>query len=101
MNCGPRKRFVVMDQHGQPLIVHNCENIVQATANDLLRAALRRMDAEGIEVVLHVHDEIVCETDQPENVLDLMRRVMTTPPAWAAGLPLAAEAQIMSRYGKG
>jgi hypothetical protein len=34
-------------------------------------------------------------------VLDLMQQVMSTPPAWAEGLPLAAEAQIMSRYGKG
>jgi DNA polymerase bacteriophage-type len=32
-----------------------CENITQATANDLLRHALRQLD----DVVLHVHDEVV------------------------------------------
>jgi len=30
----------------------------------------------------------------------MLERVMTTPPAWAEGLPLAVEAKIMARYGK-
>jgi len=74
-----------------------CENVTQATAHDLLREALRRLD----DVVLHVHDEIVLETDRPEEALEELQKVMTTPPAWAAGLPLDAEASIMDRYGKG
>ncbi len=74
-----------------------CENITQATAADILRHALRQLP----DVVLHVHDEIVIETDQPDAMLAEMQRVMSTPPAWAEGLPLAAEADIMSRYGKG
>lgn len=74
-----------------------CENITQATAADILRHALRQLP----DVVLHVHDEIVVETDQPDAMLAEMQRVMSTPPAWAEGLPLAAEADIMSRYGKG
>ena len=69
-----------------------CENITQATANDILRHALRQLD----DVVLHVHDEIVVETDKP---IDL-ERIMSTPPAWAEGLPLAAEVKTMQRYGK-
>jgi DNA polymerase bacteriophage-type len=69
-----------------------CENITQATANDILRNALRQLD----DVVLHVHDEVVIETDQP---IDL-ERIMSTPPAWAEGLPLAAEVKTMTRYGK-
>ena len=74
-----------------------CENITQATAADILRAALRVLP----DVVLHIHDEIVVETDQPEQALAEMQRVMSTPPAWAKGLPLGAEATIMNRYGKG
>ena len=79
-----------------------CENIVQATANDILREALRRMDAAGIEVVLHVHDEIVAEvdTEKSEELAAAMRAVMVSPPAWAEGLPLGASGKVLSRYGK-
>jgi DNA polymerase len=73
-----------------------CENITQATANDLLRHALRQLD----DVVLHVHDEIVLETDRPQEMAERLERVMCTPPNWAEGLPLSAEVAIMSRYGK-
>lgn len=73
-----------------------CENITQACANDVLRHALRALD----DVVLHVHDEIVIETDQPETVTERLREVMCTPPPWAQGLPLDAEIQTMARYGK-
>jgi DNA polymerase len=73
-----------------------CENITQATANDLLRHSLRQLD----DVVLHVHDEIVLETDRPEEMAERLERVMCTPPNWAEGLPLSAEVAIMSRYGK-
>jgi DNA polymerase len=74
-----------------------CENVTQATAHDLLREALRRLDG----VVLHVHDEIVIETYQPEEAKARLEEVMTTPPFWAEGLPLDVEASVMDRYGKG
>ena len=72
------------------------ENLTQAAAHDILRGALRQLD----DVVLHVHDEIVIETDRPEEVKTMLERVMTTPPDWAEGLPLAVEAKVMARYGK-
>jgi DNA polymerase I-like protein with 3'-5' exonuclease and polymerase domains len=49
---------------------------------------------------LHVHDEIVIETDQPETVTEQLRKVMCTPPPWAKGLPLDVEIHTMARYGK-
>ena len=73
-----------------------CENITQAVANDLLRHSLRQLD----DVVLHVHDEIVIETDQPEQVIKQMEQVMCTPPDWAIGIPLSVEIHSMQRYGK-
>jgi DNA polymerase len=73
-----------------------CENITQAAANDLLRHSLRNLD----DVVLHVHDEIVIETDRPEDVVKEIERIMCTPPEWAQGLPLDVEVQVMTRYGK-
>jgi DNA polymerase len=72
-----------------------CENITQAVANDLLRHTLRQVDA-----VLHVHDEVVLEASNPEQAADHLKRIMTTPPTWAVGLPLSAEVKIMERYGK-
>ena len=72
-----------------------CENVTQAVANDLLRHSLRQLD----DVVLHVHDEIVVETADPEAAENL-KRVMCTAPAWADGLPLNAEVETMKRYGK-
>ena len=77
-----------------------CENITQAIANDLLRHSLSRLEEEGLDVVLHVHDEIVLETADPEAAAAALLRVMTTAPAWAQGLPLNAEVEIMTRYGK-
>ena len=73
-----------------------CENVTQASAHDILRAALRELD----DVVLHVHDEIVLEVEDAGAAKAALERMMTTPPAWAAGLPLAVEAKVMQRYGK-
>jgi DNA polymerase len=79
-----------------------CENITQATANDLLRHALRGCEEAGLETVLTVHDEIVveCPTEKAEESREVLKALMCKPPAWAADLPLAVGAKIMSRYGK-
>jgi DNA polymerase len=79
-----------------------CENITQATANDLLRHSLRALEAEGLGVVLHVHDEIVieCVNEVAEHVAERLHDVMCSAPAWAKGFPLNAEVKIMERYGK-
>lgn len=73
-----------------------CENITQAVANDLLRHSLRQLD----DVVLHVHDEIVVETSDPEQAIQTITQAMCTPPAWCQDLPLAVEVKAMLRYGK-
>ena len=79
-----------------------CENITQAVANDLLRHSLRRLEEEGLETVLHVHDEIVLEVaqDRAEEASARLVDIMCQPPAWASGLPLNAEVATMARYGK-
>lgn len=78
------------------------ENIAQAISNDVLRLALRRLDAAGLRVVLHVHDEIVveCLTEDVARVTAAMTAAMCAPPAWASGLPLDVEITAMARYGK-
>jgi DNA polymerase len=79
-----------------------CENITQAVANDLLRHTLKRLDEEGLPVVLHVHDEVVLEVpeDTAEAASARLVEIMCQPPAWAMGLPLNAEVATMVRYGK-
>ena len=75
-----------------------CENGVQAVANDLLRETLRQVK----DCVIHAHDEVVCEVHRTDEALATVEieRIMTTPPAWATGLPLAAEIKTMLRYSK-
>ena len=68
------------------------ENVVQATARDLMRTALLALDREGAAVVAHIHDEIVCE-GRPDIVAAMVHQ-----PEWAAGLPLAADPAESSRY---
>jgi DNA polymerase len=77
-----------------------CENVTQAAAHDLLRHSLRRLEADGQDVVLHVHDEIVVETVDPDATVAAMERAMCVPPNWAGGIPLNIEAEVMTRYGK-
>ena len=73
-----------------------CENVTQAAAHDILRHSLRQLDG----VVLHVHDEIVveCPASDADAVAAQMHQIMCTPPAWATGLPLAAEGVTTTRY---
>lgn len=78
------------------------ENVTQAVARDLLADAMTRIEAEGFQVCAHVHDEVVCEADEAcdDRTLERIESMMSTPPAWAAGLPLAAEGWRGTRYRK-
>lgn len=78
------------------------ENIVQAIAFDVLLGSLFKLNARGLNIAFHVHDEIVvvCKRLSAEKVADTMRADMTQPPAWARGLVLATEPEIVDRYRK-
>jgi DNA polymerase len=72
------------------------ENITQATAADILREAIVRVDDSGLDIVLHVHDEVIIEGYH----LDKLKNLMLTLPSWAKGLPLEGEGGTGERYGK-
>lgn len=77
------------------------ENIVQAISRDLLAHALLLVDQAGMEIVGHVHDEIICLTDSSDKTaLEQLTRLMTTNPVWAGDLPLSAEGWVGKRYRK-
>lgn len=78
------------------------ENIVQAVARDVMADALLELEARGLGHLLTVHDEDIIEADADvaDATLAEVMAVMTTPPAWAAGLPVGADGHVMDRYGK-
>lgn len=92
------KQWIKIDTYGGKLV----ENIVQATARDLLVAALLRIDAAGFCVPLHVHDEIVAELplEGAANRMKEIDRLMKVLPAWAEGMPLKAVTTLSPFYRK-
>lgn len=77
------------------------ENCTQALCRDLLANALLNVEANGYPIVLHVHDEIICETpDTPKYNVAELERLMCELPEWAEGFPLVAEGAEMMRYAK-
>ena len=75
------------------------ENIVQATARDILAEAMLRLDTRGYKIVMHVHDEAVIEAPADASLEDICG-VMGQTPAWAEGLLLRADGYVCDFYKK-
>ena len=75
------------------------ENCTQAVCRDVLAEGLLRCEAAGFPVVMHVHDEVVCEVADPAQLADVIR-LMEVSPAWAPDWPIKAAGEVGRRYGK-
>ena len=86
------------------------ENVVQALARIVVFDQMAKIDQEfrkrdsadtRFKVALTVHDEVVAVVpeDQAQRSLDFMIKVMSTPPQWAQGLPVACEGDFALTYG--
>lgn len=84
------KKWKRIETYGGKLV----ENCVQAVARDCLAQAIENLEAKGLPVVFHIHDEVVidCRADTAtlEDVVDIMSR----PIPWAPGLPLNADGWV-------
>lgn len=76
------------------------ENIVQATARDLMMPAMVRLEKKGYEALLMVHDEGICEKDKGTGSLKEFIEILCQRPPWADGLPVEAKGWIGPRYRK-
>jgi DNA polymerase len=78
------------------------ENMSQGLARDIFSDMMIRVDAAGYPVILHVHDEMVCEVpeEQAEQALSDILSIMHTAPSWIPDIPVAAEGHILDLYSK-
>jgi DNA polymerase len=78
------------------------ENIVQAECRCMLAAAMVRVDAAGLPIVLTVHDEIVCTVPAAvaKEASGFLHNEMLTIPEWAEGFPICAAGFTGKRYRK-
>ena len=89
------KKWEVQETYGGKLV----ENIVQAISRDCLAVTLKRLEDEGLQNVMHVHDEAVIDADSDVD-LDKVCELMGQPIEWAPGLLLKAAGFESSYYMK-
>lgn len=93
MGVGSTKKWERLESYGPKFV----ENIVQATARDILCYAMQTL--KNCSIVAHVHDEIIIEADKRMSVEAICEQMGRTPP-WAKGLMLRADGYSCSFYQK-
>lgn len=66
------------------------ENATQAIARDILAEAMARIEDKGLNIVAHVHDEVIIEAPKGKYTVEEICQLMAANPDWCDGLPLAA-----------
>jgi len=90
---GGTKKWERLDSYGPKFV----ENIVQATARDLLCYAMQTL--KSCSIVMHIHDEIVIEADPSISLISVCEQMGRTPP-WAQGLLQRADGYVTEFYKK-
>lgn len=90
---GSTKKWERLDSYGPKFV----ENIVQATARDILCYAMKTLRC--CSIVMHIHDELVIEAN-PKVSLDAICEQMGRTPPWAKGLLLRADGYTTPFYKK-
>ena len=93
MGVGSTKKWERLESYGPKFV----ENIVQATARDILCYAMQTL--KNCAIVATVHDEIIIEADMRMSVEAVCEQMGRTPP-WAKGLVLRADGYSCSFYQK-
>ena len=93
MGVGGTKKWERLESYGPKFV----ENIVQATARDILCYAMQTL--KNCAIVATVHDEIIIEADNRMSVEAVCEQMGRTPP-WAKGLVLRADGYSCSFYQK-
>lgn len=93
MGVGSTKKWERLESYGPKFV----ENIVQATARDILCYAMQTL--KNCAIVAHVHDEVIIEADKRMSVEAVCEQMGRTPP-WAKGLLLRADGYSCSFYQK-
>lgn len=84
------KKWKRIETYGGKLV----ENCVQAVARDCLAQAIENLEAEGLPVVFHIHDEVVIDCRSDTATLNDVVDIMSRPIPWAPGLPLNADGWV-------
>ena len=90
---GGTKKWERLESYGPKFV----ENIVQATARDILCYAMKTL--RHTDIVMHIHDEIVIEADPQMSLQAVCGQMGKTPP-WAPGLLLRADGYETQFYRK-
>lgn len=90
------KKWEMLETYGGKL----AENCVQATARDCLRDAMMNLDAEGFDIRMHVHDEVIINEPKDGRSLEDVIAIMRRTPDWIQGLPLNAAGFVSEFYMK-
>ena len=83
---GTNRKWTRIESYGAKF----CENIVQATARDVLAEAMLRLEKKEFDIVCHIHDEVVLEVPEGSSSVEEVNEIMAVCPDWCEGLPLKA-----------